>query len=204
VAGLALIASSCASSEATPAADPVDDTTTTTTTTSVAEEATEAPATEPSALSLDDYLVAVINANADAGACGMKAEEDFNNAQAAAQPADHEPTEAEAVEGGKEYFAGQLGCQQIANDAIAALQPPPETVAAHADLVAARQASLAVGRAEIDAAETLDEITKAVVEPGPAVIEAYLNWSLACLALEAIATSNGIDATLDCPVPPTD
>ncbi len=25
---------------------------------------------------LDDYLVAVINANADAGACGVKAEED--------------------------------------------------------------------------------------------------------------------------------
>jgi hypothetical protein len=200
-AGMALIASSCGSSEATPATDPAAsiDTTTTTTTTSVAGEGTEAPSTEPPALTLDEYLVAIINANADAGACGMKAEEDFNNAPAP----DQEPTEAEAVEGGKEYFAGQLGCQQSAIDAIAALRPPPEAVAAHTDLVAARRAHLAASRAEIDAAVTMDEITRAVVEPDPAVIEAFGNWSDACLALEDVATSNGIDATLDCPVPPT-
>jgi hypothetical protein len=196
---VALIASSCGSSEATPATDPADDTTTTTTTTSVAEESTEGPAPEPAALTLDEYLVAIINANADAGACGIEAEEDFNNAQ----PADQEPTEAEAVEGGKEYFAGQLGCQQIADDAIAALQPPPEAVTAHADLVAARRAHLAAWRAEIDEAQTMDEITKTFVEPGPAVIEAFVNWSDACLALEDVATSNGIDAALDCPMPPT-
>lgn len=201
VAGVALITSSCGSSEATSQADPTEpiETTTTTTTTSVAAEGTEDPATEPSALTLDDYLVAIINANADAGACGAKAEEDFNNAQ----PADYEPTEAEAVEGSKEYFAGQLGCQQIAAEAIAALQPPPDAAAAHADLVAARRANLAASRAEIDAAETMDEITRAVVEPGPAVIEAFGNWSAACRALEDVATSNGIDATLDCPMPPT-
>ena len=201
VAGVALIASSCGSSEATSQADPTEpiETTTTTTTTPVAEEGTDDPATELSALTLDDYLVAIINANADAGACGEKAEKDFNNAQ----PADHEPTEAEAVEGGKEYFSGQRGCQEIADDAIAALQPPPEAVAAHADLVAARRALSTAARAEIDEAETMDEITRTLVEPGPAVIEAALNWSVACLALEDIATSNGIDAALDCPVPPT-
>ena len=199
VTGVALIASSCGSSDATPATDPVPETTTTTTTTtttSVAAQGTEDPATEPSALTLDDYLVAVINANDDAGACGVKAEEDFNNAP---RP-DREPTEAEAVEGGKEYFAGQFGCQQTAIDAIAALQPPPEAVAAHADLVAARQANLAVGRAEMDAAETMDEMTRAVVEPGPAVIETYENWVRACGALQDIATSSGIDADLDCPM----
>jgi hypothetical protein len=141
-------------------------------------------------------LVAIINANADAGACGEQAERDFNDAQ----PAEHEPTEAEAVEGAKEYFAGQRGCQQIADDAIAALQPPPEAVAAHANLVAARQAHLTASRAAIDAAETMDEITGAVVEPGSAVIETYGNWSIACRALEDLATSNGIDATLDCPM----
>jgi hypothetical protein len=200
VAGVGLIASSCGGSQATPAADPAEPIETTTTTTTLAMTAdTEEKATEPAALTLDAYLVAVINANADTGACGMKAEEDFNNAQ----PADHEPTEAEAVEGGKEYFAGQLGCQQIANDVIAALQPPPEAVTAHADLLAARQAHLAASRAGIDVAETMDEITKAFVEPGPAVIEAYVNWSVACRSLEDVATSNGIDATLDCPMPPT-
>ena len=199
VTGVALIASSCGSSDATPATDPVPETTittTTTTTTSVAGQGTEDPATQPSALTLDDYLVAVINANADAGACGVKAEEDFNNAP---RP-DREPTEAEAVEGGKEYFAGQFGCQQTAIDAIAALQPPTEAVTAHADLVAARQANLAAGRAEMDAAETIDEVTRAVVEPGPAVIETYGNWVRACGALQDIATSSGIDADLDCPM----
>ncbi len=199
VTGVALIASSCGSSDATPATDPVPETTittTTTTTTSVVGQGTEDPATEPSALALDDYLVAVINANADAGACGVKAEEDFNNAP---RP-DREPTEAEAVEGGKEYFAGQRGCEQTATDAIAALQPPTEAVTAHADLVAARQANLAASRAEIEAAETMDEITRAVVEPGPAVIETYENWVRACGALQDIATSSGIDADLDCPM----
>ncbi len=199
VTGVALIASSCGSSDATPATDPVPETTittTTTTTTSVAAQGTEDPATQPSALTLDDYLVAVINANADAGACGEQAEIDFNNAP---RP-DREPTEAEAVEGGKEYFAGQFGCQQTAIDAIAALQPPTEAVTAHADLVAARQANLAAGRAEMDAAETMDEITRAVVEPGPAVIETYENWVRACDALQDIATSSGIDADLDCPM----
>ena len=199
VTGVALIASSCGSSDATPATDPVPETTTTTTTTtttSVTGEGTEDPAADPAGLALDEYLVAVINANADAGACGVKAEEDFNNAP---RP-DREPTEAEAVEGGKEYFAGQFGCQQTAIDAIAALQPPPEVVAAHADLVAARQANLAVGRAEMDAAETMDEMTRAVVEPGPAVIETYENWVRACGALQDIATSSGIDADLDCPM----
>jgi hypothetical protein len=145
-------------------------------------------------------LVAVINANADAGACGVKAEEDFNNVQNNAPRPDREPTEAEAVEGGKEYFAGQFGCQQTAIDAIAALQPPPEAVTAHADLVAARQANLAAGRAEMDAAETMDEMTRAVVEPGLAVIETYENWVRACGALQDIATSGGIDADLDCPM----
>ncbi len=199
VTGAALIASSCGSSDATPATDPVPETTTTTTTTtttSVVGQGTEDPATEPSALALDDYLVAVINANADAGACGVKAEEDFNNAP---RP-DREPTEAEAVEGGKEYFAGQRGCEQTATDAIAALQPPTEAVTAHADLVAARQANLAASRAEIEAAETMDEITRAVVEPGLAVIETYENWVRACGALQDIATSSGIDADLDCPM----
>ena len=202
VTGAALIASSCGSSDATPATDPVPETTitttttTTTTTTSVGGQGTEDPATEPSALALDDYLVAVINASADAGACGVKAEEDFNNAP---RP-DREPTEAEAVEGGKEYFAGQRGCQQTATDAIAALQPPTEAVTAHADLVAARQANLAAARAEIEAAETMDEITRAVVEPGLAVIETYENWVRACGALQDIATSSGIDADLDCPM----
>ncbi len=199
VTGAALIASSCGSSDATPATDPVPEstiTTTTTTTTSVVGQGTEDPATEPSALALDDYLVAVINANADAGACGEQAEIDFNNAP---RP-DREPTEAEAVEGGKEYFAGQRGCEQTATDAIAALQPPTEAVTAHADLVAARQANLAASRAEIEAAETMDEITRAVVEPGLAVIETYENWVRACGALQDIATSSGIDADLDCPM----
>ena len=194
--GVALVAASCGNSEATPAADPVPETTTTTTTTSITREGTEDPATEPSALTLDDYLVAVINSNDDAGACGVKAEEDFNNAP----PPDHEPTEAEAAEGGKEYLAGQRGCQQIATDAIAALQPPTEAVAAHADLVAARQANLAARRAEIEAAETMDEIMGAIVEPGPAVIETYGNWVRACDALQDIATSSGINADLDCPM----
>lgn len=198
--GVALIAASCGSSDPTPATDTDASirttSTTTTTTTLVVGEGTEDPAADPAGLTLDDYLVAIINANADAGECGEQAEIDFNNAQ----PADHEPTEAEAVEGGKEYFAGQLACQQIADDAIPALQPPPEAVAAHADLVAARQASLAAGRAEIDAAETMDEITRAVVEPGPAVIEAYRNWVRACGALQEVATSSGIDAALDCPM----
>jgi hypothetical protein len=201
VAGVGLIASSCGGSQATPAADPAEpiETTTTTTTASAPGEGTEDSEAESAALTLDDYLVAIININADAGVCGEQAETDFNNAQ----PADHEPTEAEAVEGGKKYFAGQLGCQQIANDAIAALQPPPEAVTAHADLLAARQAHLAASRAEIDEAETMDEITRAFVEPGPAVIEAFGNLSDACRALEDIATSSGIDATLDCPMPPT-
>ena len=205
VSGVALIASSCGSSDTTLATDPVPETITTTTTTttattatttSVAGQGTEDPATQPSALTLDDYLVAVINANADAGACGVKAEEDFNNAP---RP-DREPTEAEAVEGGKEYFAGQRGCEQTATDAIAALQPPTEAVTAHADLVAARQANLAASRAEIEAAETMDEITRAVVEPGLAVIETYENWVRACGALQDIATSSGIDTDLDCPM----
>ena len=113
---------------------------------------------------------------------------------------DHEQTEAEAVEGGKEYFAGQRGCQQTAIDAIAALQPPTEAVTAHADLVAARHANLAASRAEIEAAETMDEIMGAIVEPGPAVIETYENWVRACAALQDIATSSGIDADLDCPM----
>ena len=198
VTGVALIASSCGSSDATPATDPVPETTTTTTTTtttSVTGEGTEDPAADPAGLTLDEYLVAVINANADAGVCGEQAEIDFN----AAQPDDYEPTEAEAVEGGKEYFAGQFGCQQIADDAIAALQPPPEAAAAHADLVAARHAHLAAARAEMDAAETIDDVTRALVEPGPAVIEAAGNWSTACSALQDVATSNGIDADLECP-----
>jgi hypothetical protein len=200
VTGVVLIASSCGSSDTTLATDPVPETTTTTTTTTVAAQGTEDPATQPSVLTLDDYLVAVINANADAGACGVKAEEDFNNAQNSAPRPDREPTEAEAVEGGKEYFAGQFGCQQTATDAIAALQPPTEAVTAHADLVAARQANLAAGRAEMDAAETMDEMTRAVVEPGLAVIETYENWVRACGALQDIATSSGIDADLDCPM----
>jgi hypothetical protein len=207
LAGLATLISACgagqtgssdaATSPPTTAAPTTTTMTTTTTTTTVAAgDDTEDPAADPAVLTLDEYLVAIINANADAGACGEQAERDFNDAQ----PADHEPTEAEAVEGGKEYFAGQRGCQQIADDAIAALQPPPEAVAAHADLVAARQAHIVASRAAIDAAETIDEITRAVVEPGPAVIEAYGIWSIACRALEDLATSNGIDATLDCPM----
>ena len=171
-------------------------TTSTTTTMLVTGDDTEDPATDPAVLNLDDYLVAIINAAADAGACGEQAERDFNDAP----PADHKPTEAEAVEGGKEYFGGQFGCQQIADDAIADLQPPLEAVSAHADLVAARQAATAAARAAMNAAETIDEITRAVVEPGPAVIEAYGNWAIACGALEDVAASNGIDATLDCPM----
>ena len=194
--GVALIAASCGSSDPTPTPDPVAavETTTTTTTTSVTREGTEDPAADPAGLTFDEYLVAVINANADAGECGEQAEIDFN----AAQPADYEPTEAD-VEGGKEYFAGQFGCKQIADDAIAALQPPPEAAAAHADLVAARHVHLTASRAEMEAAETMDEITRAFVEPGPAVIEAYGNWSTACGALQDVATSNGIDADLECP-----
>ncbi len=202
--GLATLSSACGADQAGSADDattPLTTTTfsTTTTTTSVPGEGTEDPAADPAVLTFDDYLVAIINANADVGACGEQAERDFNDAQ----PADDEPTEAEAVEGGKGYFAGQLGCQLIADDAIAALQPPPEAVAAHANLVAARQAHFAASRAAIDAAETMDEITRAFVEPGPAVIEASNNWSIACRALEDLAASNGIDATLDCRFEPT-
>ncbi len=46
----------------------------------------------------------------------------------------------------------------------------------------------------------MDEITRAFVEPGPAVIEAYANWVRAYGALKDIATSSGIDADLDCPM----
>lgn len=208
LAGLALIAASCSSSDPTPAADPAVSVETTTTapaattestTTSAATPSTaDDAAAEPAVLTLDAYLVAVINADADVGTCGQKAEEDFNDAN----PANDEATEAEAVEGGKEYFRGQQACQQGAVAAIAALQPPPEAAAAHADVVAARQAWQAAARAELDEAETIDEIIRAFVEPGPAVVEAAIAWGQACRALEDVATSNGIDANLECPEPP--
>ena len=168
LAGLALIAASC-SNDSTSQPDPAapGDTTMTTTSTSIAP-GTQASTAEPAGLTLDDYLVAIINADADVGACGQKAEEDFN-----AQRDDDERTEAEAVAGSKEYFRGQLDCQQGAVDAIAALQPPPEAAAAHADLVAARRAWQAAARAETDEAETMDEINRSIFEPGPAVVEAY-------------------------------
>ena len=85
--GVALVAASCGSSDPTPATDTDASirttSTTTTTTTLVVGEGTEDPAADPAGLTLDDYLVAIINANADAGECGEQAEIDFNNAQPA-------------------------------------------------------------------------------------------------------------------------
>jgi hypothetical protein len=193
---VALIASSCGTSTepaANPQPAPPPETTTTTTTTMTADEA---PAVDPNALDLDAYLVALINTTADWGDCAPKVERDLNDAQP------DEPTEAYMLEYAQAYVGGHLDCWQGEHDAIAALQAPAEAAAAHAGLVTGRAAYLAAMRAGYDEAEIGDDYFTLLFDPPPLVVAAYIDWVEGCRAVEAVATSNGIDADLQCPMPP--
>jgi hypothetical protein len=88
------------------------------------------------------------------------------------------------------------------HDAIAALEPSAEAAAAHADLVESRATHLTALRAAFDNGETADDYFRLLFEPPPDVIAAFAIWGDACIALEAVAKSNSVDAELSCPVPP--
>ena len=197
IAAMALIVAACGSSEPAPdaGAAPQDEPTTPTTTTQAVEpEPSEEEDDAPSGSTLDDYLVAVIDTTADWGDCVVQVEQDANDAQP------DEPTEEDQLEYARAYVGGHIDCWQGEHDAIAALQSSAEAVTAHADLVAGRSAYLAAMRAGFDQAETVDGYFALQFDPPPDVIAAYVVWVDACGALEAVATSNGIDAELSCPV----
>ncbi len=198
VAGVALIAAACGPSEPAPdtGAAPQEEPTTTTTTAAPEQEAYEDEDDDaPSGPTLDTYLVAVINTTADWGDCVVKVEQDLNDAQP------EEPTEEYMLEYAIAYVGGHIECWQGEHDAIAALEPSAEAAAAHADLVESRAAHLAAFRTAFDNVETADDYFPLLFEPPPDVIAAYIIWVDACLALESVARSNGVDAELSCPIP---
>lgn len=145
-------------------------------------------------LTMEQYLVAVVNTDADSAACERLAEEEVNieyDAEAGVAEADEEAHFRERI-------VRRQDCLQAGVDELAALAPPAEAVGAHDAFVGARAAYLSEWRAMVAAAGPGDFEHNFELSFGPmgATLDAYID---AVCTLQGLATSEGFEVDLHCP-----